>query len=141
MIDKILEILNNKQFKLCALATATKSGKPDNAIMGYAVMDDLTIILSTHKKTKKWQYLNENRNVSLVFGWSFEDAYIQYEGTADLVEDGEVYKQCDTFFFSMNPMALKFKTPDTVFIKIHPSWIRLSDFRINPPLIEETDFS
>ncbi len=138
--DKALQFLKNKNPKLCVLATASADGKPEAAVMGYAVQDDLTILLSTHKGNRKWQNLSKNSKVSLVFGWSFTEINIQYDGTATLIEEGPQKKEVEEFFFSQNPAARKFETPDTIFIQVKPVWIRLSDLTQTPPTTEEASF-
>lgn len=55
-----------------------------------------------------------------------------------LVEEGEEYKKCDTIFFSQNPVAAKFKAPDTVFIKVKLTHVKSTDFTQHPPVIEES---
>lgn len=137
MKDKVFGFLLNKQVKLCALATATKDDQPWNAIMGYAVQEDLTIVLSTHKGSKKYNNLQQNSKVALVFGWEFSGLNVQCEGEARIIEAGEEYKKTEKFFFTQNPHAAKFKNSDTIFIKITPKWIRVTDFNTQPPSVKE----
>lgn len=137
MDKKVLEFLKNRPVKLCVLATSSKELQPWAAVLGYAVKDDLTIILSTHPTSRKWHNLKENNKVALVFGWEFSGLNIQCEGVAELIEQGEEYKHFDEFFFGQNPHAAKFKTPDTVFLKINLKWMRVTDFNKQPPTVKE----
>lgn len=138
MKDKVLDFLENRQPKLCALATATKDGKPECAVVGYAVRNDLTILISTHPTTRKWQNIKASSHVALVFGWTFIELNVQIEGTAECVErNHEEYAQIDAFFFTQNPDAAAFKTPDTVFIKVKPRWVRTLEPNVMPPKTEE----
>lgn len=106
--------------------------------MGYAIKDDGSLILSTDKSSQKWKNLHTNSRVALVVGWSFEELNIQYEGTAQLIESGEPFHQAEKIYFTDHPEAQEFKgLPETVFIKITPTWIRLSDYSVTPPRIEE----
>lgn len=136
-MDKVFEFLKNKQIKLCAFATSSQDGQPWNAIMGYAVQEDLTIVLSTHKGNRKYNNLQENSKVALVFGWEFSGLNVQCEGEAVIIEEGEEYKKTEEFFFTQNPHAAKFKSPDTIFIKIKPTWMRVTNFNKQPPTVEE----
>lgn len=137
MKAKVLDFLKNRPVKLCAFATVSSDGQPWNAIMGYAVQDDLAIILSTHKGSRKYQNLQENTKVSVVIGWEFSGYNVQLEGEATFVEDGEEYSKAEEFFFGQNPHAAKFKSPDTIYIIVTPTFMRVTNFNIIPPKAEE----
>lgn len=141
MKNDILTALKNAQVKLCVVTTVAPDNKPEAAMVGYAVADDLTIFLSTSNKSRKWQNLKENKHVALVFGWGFEQLNVQYEGIAEAIEQTDpTYNDSENFFFSFNPGAATFKTPDTVLIRIKPTWIRILDATVNPPKKEEKIF-
>lgn len=137
MRDDVLHYLKTKPIKLCVLATASTTGKPESAVVGYAVKDDLTMLFSTHKGTRKLDNLNKNNQISLVVGWDFDTMNVQMEGTAKIVENENEHKAAEDFFFTQNPAALKFKSPDTVFIEVLPHWVRSIDPRQHPPKTEE----
>ncbi len=136
-IRTILQYLKDKQPKLAVIATADVNKKPECAVMGYAITDILTIILSTHKNTRKVLNISENPQVAVTIGWTFTEVNIQIEGIAKIVVEGEHYNMTEAFFFSQNPHAKTFKTADTVFIEIKPTWIRKLDLLSHPPKIEE----
>lgn len=127
MEKKITDELKNKTQKLCVLSTSSKDGKTESSVVGYAVMDDLTIIMSTKQTTRKIMNLKENSSTSFVTGFSFSDLNVQMDGVAVIISSGEEYQTLDTFFFSQNPDAARFKSDDTVFIKFTPQWIRYLD--------------
>ncbi len=135
------ECLRDKEVKLCVFATASKDGKPASAVLGYAIKEDLTILLSTQKTTKKYANIVENPRVALNFGWSFSEINIQYEGECSILDSGEEHEQLEAFFFQQNPHAEKFKNPNLVILKIRPTWIRLNDLTVTPPNEEEKNFS
>ena len=138
MKDAVLKFLKEKKEKFCVLATASKNGKTESAVLGYAVKDDFTILLSTHEGSRKVQNILENNQVSLIVGWSFTEAYVQSDCIASIIKkDNQSYADDDQFFFSINPHAAQFKTPDTIFIAIKPVWIRFTDFSSSPPKVEE----
>jgi general stress protein 26 len=139
MQDKVLEFLKNKNPKLCVLTTASKNVKPQAALVGYAIKDDLTIVLSTRKGTRKYENLQDNNQVALVFGSGFSENNVQMDGIATIIEEGNEYKQTDEFFFSQNPEAAKFKNPDTIFIVVKPHWIRFIDHSLPSAKPEEME--
>lgn len=141
MNQKVLEFLKNRNPKLCVLSTASINGKPESAVVGYSIYDSLSIVLSTHKESRKVKNITNNNTIALVFGFSFTENYVQYEGIAKIIDSGEEYAKLDSFFYGQNPDALKFKAPDTVFIEIKPTWIRFMDMSQTPPKIEEVTLS
>lgn len=141
MTDKILYFLKNRSLLLCTVATVSQTGKPENALVGYAVTDKLQIIINTSYKTRKWNNIKENKYVSLVFGFGFDELNLQYEGIAELLDlENPEYTKSEEFFFSQNPDAKKYKSDTTRLIKITPLWLRLTDTTVNPPKIEEKTF-
>lgn len=136
-MEKVITVLKEKDQKLCVVATVAPDGSPTCAVMGYAIRDDGTVILSTHTNSRKWQNIAKNPSVALVFGWEFTGYNIQMQGQAHLVSDGEAFSEIEAFFFSVNPQAKKFQTPETGFITVVPAWVRLTDFSEGPPKITE----
>lgn len=119
--------------KFCVLATSNLEGKPESAVVAYAVQNDGTIIISTTNTSRKYRNILENNKVAFVTGWTFDEINIQLEGKALLIEPGNSeYKDLDTFFFTVNPHAAKFKTDGTIFVKVLPSWARITDYQKNP---------
>lgn len=135
--EETLSFLKNKNPKLCVIATATTEGKPEAAVMGYAIKDDLTVFLSTHTETRKYQNLAHNSKVSLVIGWDFTEDNVQIDGSARVIEKGDEHSQIEQFFFNQNPGAKAFKSENTVFIEIKPSWIRFMNRKVEPTQISE----
>ena len=140
MKEKIRQILQGKQPKLCVLATADTSARPASAVVGYTVRDDCSILIATRPDTQKARNIRQNTKVSLVFGFSFSEPYIQLLGTAAEISGGQEKQAASEFFFSVNPEAVKFKTPDYLFFAITPTWARLIHVTQHPPLTEESAF-
>lgn len=140
MKDMVLEFLKQRDPKLCIIATASNNGKPESAVMGYAVKDDLTIILNTQKGTRKYNNIKDNSQVSLVFGWGFTEDNVQYDGIARLIEEENQYQETEEFFFGQNPAAKAYKNSNTSFIEIRPLWIRFLDHSVIPSKTTEETF-
>lgn len=137
MDEKIKNFLQTLQSKICVFASASKDGKPHCSVMGFALFPDDKFVFSTHTNTRKWQQLQENNNVSLAIGWDFHGLNLQIDGVATCISEGEELEQIASEFFQQNPDAAKFRTPDTCFIKVQPTWIRKTDLSLTPPVIEE----
>lgn len=141
LTDKISKFLRRKDLKLCVIATSTKDGKSECAVMGYSILNDLTVVLCTDKTSRKWKNLKENPKLSLTFGWSFDTPNIQYDGICELVENGAELETCEKTYFLSHPEAEEFKDlPETVYIKATPKWVRLTDYSTNPERFEEKEF-
>ncbi len=138
---EVWEFLTQKEPKLCAVATTSKSGQPQCAVMGYAVEDDLSLVLSTDHASRKRKNLRTNKKVAVVIGWTFSELNVQYEGIANLVDKKSTdYKLCEDKYMSAHPESLEFKDdPSTMYITVRPTWVRLSDYLVNPARIIETN--
>lgn len=137
MEQEVLTLLKNLNPKLCVMATSSIGCNPECAVLTYVVHEDLSITISTHSKSRKWKNLEQNRRVALTFGCEFGKPNIQYEGIAELFVEGKDHQWHEEVYFKEHPDLIKFKGPDTVFLKVTPTWIRLTDYSSHPPRIEE----
>lgn len=138
MKDKLIKLLKEHEPKVAGVATATAKGRPAIACVGYAVRDDGTIVISTHQSSHKWENLEGNPEIGLVVGWQFDRPHLQLGGNAELLI-GDSAKEVEEFFFNANPQAKAFKTPDTGFVVVTPTWARITEFQPNgPPEVEES---
>lgn len=129
----IFDFIRQKEEKLCVLATTSKDNTPECAVVGYAAKDDGTIIINTNRHTRKIANLRENNTVAIAIGWSFADRNVQYEGIATIIErDQADFAALEHFFFTANPRARKFESPDTIFIQIKPTWVKMLDLTGDP---------
>lgn len=136
--DEILHHIKDRHIKKCVLATATKEGIPEAAIMGYAIEDDASIILATKRGTRKVKNLRENDQVALIFGTKLNEMNIQCNGTASIIEEGEKeYPKAKELFYAQDPQTLLFKPGETIFIKATINWARLIDYSAHPPTAQE----
>ncbi len=143
MEQKVLEFLKSKHPKLCSISTVNSQRKPESALMAYAILNesDLSLLLSTRTNTRKWSNLKKNPHVSLVFGSGFHEATIQFEGMVELIDTPESISSYQDTYFSQNPETLQFKgLPELCFLKIKPTWIRYTNYIVNPPDVEEKAF-
>jgi len=133
----IYTFLKERKEKLCVLATSNRDGKPEASVVGYAVMEDLTMLHSTTPQTRKVENLKENPKASLVIGWGFHELSIQMDGIVDIIATGDDYRKADEFFFTQNPLAVKFRSANTLFLKFRPLWVRYIDLTSITPKTEE----
>lgn len=125
--------------KLGVLSSIGPSGKPQSALVGFAVTESLEIIFDTVKTSRKYSNLIARPSCSFVFGWSGEQT-VQYEGTAEELA-GEALRRYQDIYFRVWPDGpARLNWPGIVHFVVRPKWVRYSDFDQNPTLIQEFTF-
>jgi general stress protein 26 len=117
-----------RQHNLAVISTLSKDNKPEAALVGFAVSQDLEIVFDTVKTSRKYKNLLQNPSVAVVIGWDNETT-VQYEGAATELgrDDAAYYKEI--YFEVYKDGRERAETwPDIVHFKITPKWIRYSDF-------------
>ena len=124
---------------MAVVSTVSDKCKPEAAVAGIAVTENLEIIFDTVDTTRKYGNMLHCPDVALVIGWDGEKT-VQYEGVARLVEgkDAEQYKE---IYYGVYPDGRERAEtwPGLVYFVVQPRWIRYSDFS-GPVTIEEMTF-
>ncbi|MBX4198328.1 pyridoxamine 5'-phosphate oxidase family protein [Candidatus Parcubacteria bacterium] len=133
---KILAFI--KGHKLTVISTVDVGGdKPESAVIAFAEKDTLELIFGTSTKSRKYQNLQKNKNVSFVIGWSDELGTVQYEGVAQELMEEEAAEH-GKMIADKNQNAEKFLTrPDQRYFLVQPTWIRLLDKSKDPDEVHE----
>jgi len=128
------------QHTLAVIATTSPESRPEAAVIGIAVTNDLEIVFDTVKTSRKYVNLMRNPHVALVIGWDYEDT-VQYEGEAEELMGSNADKYKEVYFkvFGDEGRKRAAEWPDIVHFKIRPRWIRYSRFT-EPRTIEEMTF-
>jgi len=125
-----------RRHRLAVQATHAPNGAPQAAVIGVAVSETLEIVFDTLESTRKLQNLLVDPRIALVIGW--DDAQCaQIEGVADVPtgEELERIKQC---YFAVYPDGRdRLAWPGITHVRVRPSWVRFSDFTVEPPRIVE----
>lgn len=132
----ILEFL--RKHILAVIATCHRDGTPEAATIDISVQDNLEIVFSAFKETRKFANLAERPGVALVVGWD-DNITVQYEGEAAKVPAAEV-EQYQQAFLNSVPADREFIERGAVMFKATPRWIRYSDFNKEPPELIEIQF-
>jgi hypothetical protein len=128
-----------RRFKLGVLSSLGRAGAPQSALVGIAVTPELELVFDTVKSTRKYPNLLADPRCSFVIGWEGEET-VQYEGYAEELADPAL-KQYQQLYFSVWPDGhQRLRWPGIVYFRIRPAWIRYSDFRRDPPVIQEFAF-
>jgi len=128
------------QHKLGVVSTTNSDGKPESALVGIAVSNNLEIIFDTVKSSRKYANILQNRRVSLVIGWD-DETTVQYEGEAEILGKDNAADNLRQLYYIAYPDGLERAEtwPGLVHIKVEPKWIRYSNFN-EPVTIEELNF-
>jgi general stress protein 26 len=134
--EALLEFM--RAHKLAVVATVGPDGKPEAALVGYAVSDELELVFDTTVDSRKLHNIRANPEVAAVIGWDAEQT-LQYEGAAD-EPTGEARGICQLRYFDAYPDGReRAKQPDITYVRVRPSWLRYSDYAQDPPLIVELE--
>lgn len=107
-------------------ATVTAAGAPQAAVVGVAVTDDMELVFDTLKTSRKYKNIGLNPRAAFVM-WEGERT-VQYEGVADQPR-GDELARLKGLYFSRFPNGQKREQwPDTVYLRVRPTWLRYSDF-------------
>lgn len=121
--------------KLATLSTISSDGTPQSALVAFAEDNDLNLYFQTRSATRKYANLTNNAKVSIVIGWSLDSLKtLQYEGNAVEVKGSAEIK--DLFINKESPSTVEYLNhSDARFFKVTPTWLRYSDYSIEPPEI------
>lgn len=125
--------------RLGVLSSVAPSGKPQSALVGVAVTENLEIVFDTVKASRKYGNLISRPACSFVFGWAGEQT-IQYEGTAEEMSGANLERYQQVYFRTWPDGPARMSWPGIVYFVVRPTWVRYSDFDHNPPLIREFTF-
>jgi uncharacterized pyridoxamine 5'-phosphate oxidase family protein len=111
---------------LAVLATVKPTGEPEAACVEFVVLGELRLGFCTLTSYRKYDYLQKNPNVAIVFGGQ-SNVTVQYEGrVAEVGKNSEVRSSIESTFGN-DFVSL----PEARFFEITPTWIRYSDFKDN----------
>jgi general stress protein 26 len=129
-----------KSERLAVLATSGEDGRPEAALMGFAVTQDLEIIFDTVKTSRKYPNLKKNSRVAWVIGCATEIT-VQYEGIAQELEtEEELTKYKKTYFEAFPDGPARESWPGITYFVVRPIWVRYCDYDPTRRRIEEQEF-
>jgi pyridoxine/pyridoxamine 5'-phosphate oxidase len=133
---QILDFLKTKKFGV--VASISPEGKPQSAVVGIAVTDDLEILFDTLTTTRKIRNLRRARSVSMVVGWDRDEITVQIDGIADEPHGAELARLKETYFASHPGGREREGWPNITWVRIRPQWLRYSDFSFGGTVVEFT---
>jgi general stress protein 26 len=132
--NQVLEFIKSQT--LAVLSTASPTGKAESAVMAIAVTDTWDILMSTESNTRKVINLKTNPFTSVLVG-GVASPSVQLDGITTIYSGSDA-KPIKQQIIAIHPDTAPYLTPTSVYIKFTPTWYRYSDFRVDPPVIEES---
>ena len=128
-----------RQHRLAVQASVATADRPQAAVVGFAITDQFEVVFDTLDSTRKAQNLRRNPRVALVIGGVSpgDERTVQYEGSADEPSGVELERLKAVYYdvYPDGPSRLSWR--GLIYVRIRPTWIRYSDYTINPPQIVE----
>ncbi|HKO56431.1 MAG TPA: pyridoxamine 5'-phosphate oxidase family protein [Thermoanaerobaculia bacterium] len=128
--------------RLAVQATVTPEGGAQAAVVGIVVTDALEVVFDSVDSTRKVQNLRQNPRIALVIGgWGRgNEREIQYEGIADEPSGEELTPLKELYLARFPDGYERLNWPGLTYIRCRPTWIRYSDWTVDPPVVEEFEF-
>jgi uncharacterized pyridoxamine 5'-phosphate oxidase family protein len=122
--------------RLGVLTTATNSGQPEAALMGFAVTPELEIIFDTVRSSRKYPNLKANPRVAWVVGCTTK-VTVQYEGEAEELEGAALAKYKPIYFKKFPDGPARENWAGMAYFVVRPKWVRYCDYDPASRRIEE----
>ena len=122
--------------KLAIEASLAPDGRPQAAVVGIEVSDQLEIIFDTVTSSRKYQNLVHDSHTALVIGWD-GGITAQIEGVVDFPKGNELHRIRDCYFVPYPDGRDRLTWPGITHVRVRPTWVRYSDFTVTPPRIVE----
>jgi hypothetical protein len=125
--------------RLAVIASVSCASRPEAAVIGIAVSDRFEIVFDTLETTRKAQNLRHNSKVALVIGGMAEgdERTVQIEGDADEPSGAELERLKAVYYLAYPDGPSRVHWPGLIYVRVRPTWIRYSDYNVNPPQIIE----
>jgi general stress protein 26 len=134
-VQEVFRFMNGE--RLAVQATVEEDGRPEAALLGFAVTPELEIVFDTVKSSRKYPNLKKNSRVAWVIGCTTE-VTVQYEGVAEELA-GEELAKCKKVYFAAFPDGpARESWPGITYFVVRPKWVRFCDYETRR--IEEKEF-
>jgi general stress protein 26 len=123
------------------VASVSGAGAPQSALMGIVVSDDFEIFFDTVDTTRKAANLRARPRASVVIGSVSPDAQVsvQIDGVADEPRGADRERLTALYYARFPDGPSRLAWPGIMYMRVRPTWVRLSDYRPQPPRILELD--
>jgi len=125
-----------RQYRWAVVATTSRTGQPQAAVVGFAASDSFELIFDTLDASRKIANLRHDGRIAVVIGW--DDAQtVQIDGIADEPKGSDLQRLQEIYFARFPDGVDRCAWQGITYVRVRPAWVRYSDFRIDPPGIVE----
>ena len=125
--------------RLGVLGTVPASGRPQSALIGYAVTSELEIVFDTVATSRKYPNLLAQPECSFLVGCA-DERTVQYEGIAAELRAPDLAHYLELYYKVWPECQCHASWPTIAYFVVRPRWIRYSDYGVRPPVIVEFKF-
>ena len=128
-----------RQYRLAVEASVSASLAAQAAVVGFAISDAFEIIFDTLDSTRKVANIRQNPKVAFTIGGltSGDERTVQYEGFADEPSGVELEHLTEIYYGVYPDGRARRSWPGLIYVRVRPTWIRYSDYNVDPPQIIE----
>jgi len=137
-----------RSHRLAVEASVSPTGAAQAAVVGFAISDQFEVVFDTLESTRKAQNLRQNPKIALVIGGLTEpgmpgsagikdERTVQYEGIADEPSGAELDQLKQVYYTAYPDGPGRLSWPGLIYVRVRPTWLRYSDYTIDPPAIVE----
>ncbi len=123
------------------VASVSATGAAQAAVVGVVVSDDFEIFFDTLDTTRKAVNLRARPRAAVVLGSVAADAKVtvQVEGAADEPRGIDLERLKELYFERFLDGPTRQAWRGLIYVRVRPTWLRLSDYSQDPPRILELD--
>jgi len=135
--EKLLSFM--RQDLYAVQASVSTLGAPQAAIVGVVVSDRFEVFFDTLAGSRKAVNLRHNRAAALVIGPAAAGSQrtVQLEGVTDEPSGAELERLLELYFVRFPDGRERQAWPGITYLRVTPTWLRYSDFSVDPPEILE----
>ncbi len=135
--DELLEFIRGERYAVQASVSAL--GSPQAAIVGIVVSDKFELFFDTLSTSRKAINLRQNPAVAFVMGatGAGADRTVQLEGVVDEPAGPDLDRLLDLYFARFPDGRARQSSGGVLYLRVKPTWIRYSNFSVDPPDIVE----
>ena len=128
-----------RQHRLAVEASVSADGGAQAAVIGVAFTDRFEVVFDTLESSRKAANLRRNPRLALVIGGldAGDERTVQYEGIADEPSGAELERLTQVYYGVYPDGPSRRSWPGLIYVRVRPTWIRFSDYTLDPPQIVE----
>ena len=135
--DELLAFMRENMYAV--QASVSPYGSPQAAVVGIVVSDQFEVFLDTLSTSRKATNLRQNPAAALVIGPTDAGATrtVQLEGIVDEPTGSDLDRLLELYFTRFPDGRTRRSWPGLIYLRVRPTWIRYSNFEVDPAEIIE----